>query len=66
MQAESEKALLTAVSGVFRPECGVKHSDLLFVGRKSGSPEMPDDDFCMVLPNHDPIRRGRGGLLWVV
>jgi hypothetical protein len=28
--------------------CGVQHSDLAVVGRKSGCPKMPDDDFCMI------------------
>ncbi len=43
------KALLAAVSGVFGRKCGVQHTGFAVVGRKSGSPEMPDDDFCMVL-----------------
>ncbi|WP_374517732.1 hypothetical protein [Undibacterium squillarum] len=33
-------------NGIFSLKCGVQHSDPAVVGRKSGSPQMADDDFC--------------------
>ena len=55
------KPLLIAVSGVFGLKCGVQHTGCAVVSRKSGSPEMPDDDFCTVLLVQGLIREGRGG-----
>jgi hypothetical protein len=42
----SPKAISMLRRACFKPECGVQHSDPAVVGRKSGSPEIVNADFC--------------------
>jgi len=41
-------------NAVYRPKCGVQHSDPAVVGRKSGSLEMPNADTCTIA-GADPL-----------
>ena len=43
------------------PKCRFQHGDPAVVGRKSGSPESVNDDFCMIVAS---LPQKTGGAAW--